>query len=361
MTSHVHLLLLSEDPATRDLDLFADPQGRRLPSLPPGVAVRRVLAVPGGQLSLHRVKLNASTPAQAQAAAWHLLEGRLASDRRDLALTAGATGEDRWVAVFEPAAREHWLARAAAHGFTPDAMVPDCLLLPEPGPGAPATVAAGRSVWRVRDVDLAFSTEPALAVHVLASRPRTVVEDETRIQDLLLRGAGANATALDLLPVERAGRGGAAVPTRRLAILAAAVLLSPLLVWAAQGLRHELAADRLTARAEASLVAAAPQAAGPGRALPRARAALALQQAPDRFGRLAAALLEAQAQVPGTRLQSLRLDADGVLAATWEHAQSTELELLRQSLAERGVDLAEQASQPHDGGWLTTVLLSEIP
>lgn len=361
MNAALHLLVLSANPASPDLERFADPQGHRLDRLPPGATPRRVLAVPACELALHRLELKAATPAQARAAAWHLLEGRLAQPREALELAVATDGERRWVAAFTPAARERWLARAAARGFVPDVVLPDCLLLPEPADEGEAFVAADTGLWRVRGHALAFSAEPALAMQVLGTRPHARVDASPAIESLLLRGAQAPAFALDLLPpradLPRAG----AVPARRLAALAAALLLSPLLVWAAQGLRHELGAARADATADAALLAVAPDAAGPGRPLARARAELARRQAPDRFGVLASALLEAQSTLPGTRLAALSLGEDGVLTATLEHDGAAPLDPLRQALAERGVSLADQPPQPAGERWHTLLLLSDAP
>ncbi|MBW8310860.1 MAG: hypothetical protein K0M64_02390, partial [Rhizobium sp.] len=284
MNAALHLLVLSADPGVPDLERFADTQGHRLERLPPGATPRRVLAVPASELALHRLEMKAATPAQARAAAWHLLDGRLAQPREALELAVGADGDRRWVAVFTPAARERWLARAAARGFLPDAVLPDCLLLPEPTDEGEAFVAADTGLWRVRGHQLAFSAEPALAAQVLGSRPHTRVDASPAIESLLLRGAQAPAFALDLRPPRADKPQAGAVPARRLAALAAALLLSPLLVWAAQGLRHELGAARAEASANAALLAVAPDAAGPGRPLARARAELARRPAPARVG-----------------------------------------------------------------------------
>lgn len=361
MTAFLHLLVLSADPAGADLERFADAHGHRLERLPPGARPRRVLAVPACELALHRLALKAATPAQARAAAWHRLEGRLAQPRETLELAAAADGDQRWVAVFTPTARERWLARAAARGFVPDAVVPDCLLLPGPADESEVFVAADAGLWRVHGHDLAFSAEPGLAAQVLGTRPHTRVDAPPAIESLLLRGALAPAFALDLGPPRADAPRAGTVPARRLALLAAALLLSPLLVWAAQGLRHERGAARADASADAALRAVAPEATGPGRPLARARAELARRQAPDRFGVLASALLEAQATLPGTRLAALSLGDDGVLTATLEHDGTAPLDPLRQALAERGVSLADQPPQPAGDRWHTLLLLSDAP
>lgn len=360
MNASTTLLVLSADPAQPDLRLSADTGRPRLPDAAAATPPRRILVVPATALSLHWLPLKAATPAQARAAALHRLAGRLAQPAPALVLEVGPGEASRWVAVFTEAARAGWLARAAAHGFVPDAIVPDCLLLPDVTEGEPPVVAGDGQLVRVRGHALAFSAEPALAAGILGGELPADAADGERLQALLIAGA-RQPLALDLAPSASRTGDRRDVPTRRLLALAAAVLLAPLLVLALQALRHEVGAARADARADQVLRAVAAEAAGPGRPLGRARAELARRQAPDRFGRLASALVEAQSEAPGTRLLSLGLGDDGVMDARLSFQQTGQIDTLRQALADRGVAVADQGTEADGDGWTTHLLLSDLP
>ncbi len=359
MNTSLHLLVLSADADHPGVQLFADGRGQALAApADAGPSPRRILVVPACDVVLHWSPVKAATPAQARAAAWHQLANQLSEPRQGLRMALGDGDEARWVAVFTEAARERWLARAAAQGFQPDVIVPDCLLLPEVSAGDPPAVAADDRLVRARGHDFAFSAEAGLAAHVLGPASVQAPADPGHLHRRLLQGA-AGPAPLDLSPAPEAARGHQTVPTRRLVTLAAAVLLAPLLILAAQATRHEIGASRALARADHALAAVAPAATGPARPLARARAELARRMAPDRFGVMASALVEAQSEVPGTQLLSLTLDADGVMGARLAYGQTGQIDQMRDALARRGIALSEQDSEPAPAGWTTTLLLSD--
>ena len=363
MNPALHLMHLPTGADSAPRELFADARGQPLAQAPlSGEPCRRVLAVPAQSLVLRRVGAGFASPAQARAAAWHALEGQLAVPRESLEWVVGDPAADgsRWVAGFAPELRQAWLARAAACGFTPDRIVPDCLLLPAPADQHAAVVVespAGTSL--VRTSELAFTAEAGLATHLLAGRTiERIAKDAAAV---LLRGA-LEASLPDLATKADTAKGPASpVPTRRLLALAAALVLSPLLVWTAQALRHDLVAARIQAAADSHLQTVAPDTAGPGHPLARARAALAQRQAPDRFGQLVTALLAAQSQVPGSQLQAIELQPDGVLEVRWLHDPDGLPADLAQSMADHGVALAQTGTEPAGERAVTTLLLSELP
>jgi general secretion pathway protein L len=364
MKPALHLLHLPADPEAPARELFVDARGLALAKMPvPGTPVQRVLAVPSQALVLRRVAAGAASAAQARAAAWHALENHLAAPRESLAWVVADEAADgsRWVAGFAPQARRAWLEAATARGFTPDRIVPDCLLLPAPTESdAVVVVETPSGIHLARAGKHAFAAEASLAEHLLTGRRIERPADDD-IDSLLLRGA-FEAALPDLSPQTASAKGPVTtVPRRRLLALAGALVLSPLLVWTAQALRHDLAAARLDAAADASLRTLAPDATGPGPALSRARAALAQRQAPDRFGQLVAALLDAQAQVPGSRLQQIELQPDGVLEVRWQHGPGGLPANLAQTLADHGVALAEAGTDNGGAQAVTTLLLSELP
>lgn len=364
MNPALHLMFLPRDPDAPARELFAAADGSPLPRRPEAATpLLRVLVAPGEDCVLRRVAAGAASAAQARAAAWHALDGQLATarDSLDWVVADAATDGSRWVAGVAPATRQAWLDSAASRGFKPDRMLPDCLLLPAPAQPGHVVVfdGAGGMRW-ARDADLAFSAEAGLADRLLAGRGiETMAGPEG--DAALPRGAAAPDLP-DLLPraAERDGH-ARVVPGRRLLALAATLLVSPLLVWAAQAVRHDVAAARLDAAADKALHEVAPTTSGPGRALARARAELARRQAPDRFGQLAAALLEVQSQSPGSRLLLLELQSDGVLLVRWQHGPEGMPANLEERLAERGIALAETGTDSGGTQPVSTFLLSDLP
>lgn len=363
MSPALHLMLLPDDPDGAPRNLFADAHGRPQPHAPgPGEPCLRVLAVPAQALVLRRVVAGAASPAQARAAAWFALEGKLAVPRESLDWVVAEPTADgsRWVAGLAHGLRADWAAKAAARGFRPDRIVPDCLLLPAPvDPDAASVFESPDGITLVRGAGHAFAVEADLARHLLAGTAlERIATDDTTV---LLRGAREPALPDLSVTADSAAHVTRAVPTRRLLALAAALVLSPLLVWTAQALRHDLAASRLQAEAARQLNTVAPDAAGPGRPLARARAALARRQAPDRFGQLVAPLLAAQSQAPGSQLELLVLQPDGVLEVRWLHGPAGLPADLAQTLADHGVAFAQTDTEPAGEQSVTTLLLSELP
>jgi general secretion pathway protein L len=324
-----------------------------------------LLAVPAEHVGLHRLRFKARSPAQAAAAAARLVEGKLAMANTPLhiAVSDASAEDDRWVAAVDPARMDQWLARAARHGFAPTAMVPDCLLLPAPDAGT-WRVQEGDSSWRVRGEAMAFSAEPALARAVLDAQGAGADQRHPAGEADLARGAAHSALAIDLLQ-DRYSRHPAA-PTgwaawRPAAMLAALLLALVPLGLAAQALRHELAVRAIHARAADQLQAAAGLAAPDGTAFARARAALAAARAGDGFAITSQALFESVALAPGTGVSKLDYGEDGLLAATIDHDQAGDLEMLKTALAERGVTAAIDATREHEGRLRSVLLLGMAP
>lgn len=359
MNMPLHLLLLPATEGGEARQLHFDARGRAVPV--PVAGARRVLVVPGQALLVRRLPPGPASEAQARAAAWHALKGELATPPERLAWEIGQPDaeEFRWVVAFDPALRLPWREAAEAHGFAPEAIVPACLLLPAPArPGGVTTWRDG-ALLHARSANHAFSVEADLADVVLAGRAREpwLAEDA----DGPWLGAGDEALP-DLRDAPASSRDEErAVPGRRLAALAAAVLLAPVLVFVAQGLRHEFAGARLDADAETRLLAADPEADGPGRPLARAHASLTRRLAAQQPAPALAALLQAQAALPGTRLRSLSWGPDGVVELRWEHPAATPPPRLAEALAPHGYTIATRGSEPAGAFVHSTLLLGELP
>jgi general secretion pathway protein L len=319
-----------------------------------------VLAVPAADVGLHRLRLRASTPAQAVAAAARLVESRLSVPHAALhvAVSEASADDERWVAVVDPARMKAWLERAAQLGCLPTAVVPDCLLLAAPNAGA-WRVCQGESTWRVRGETGAFSAEPGLAQAILEAQGAAGAAILWATDADLAAGVAAGPVAIDLQQQgfsrhPAAPEGWAA--WRTAALLAALVLALIPLGFAAQSLRHSLAAKSIHAAAEAQLQATADFPASPGTPFARANTALAEARAHDAFAITTGALFEALAPLPGAGVSRLDYGEDGLLAASIDHDQPGDIEQLTARLAERGVSASLDATQP-SGGRLRSVLL----
>lgn len=359
MNTALHLLVLAPADGGAARHVHIDAEGRLAGAPVPGAC--RILVVPGQSLAVRRLPPGPATDAQARAAAWHALRAHLASPPEQLAWEVGEPADDgsRWVAAFDPSLRDAWQAAAAAEGFVPARTVPACLLPPPPGRAGQVVVWDEGPVVHARGEHWAFSAEPPLAAAVIGE----AAVEHLSADDPALPWRGAGAAGLpDLGASARPGRPEVrAVPTRRLAALAAAVIVGPLLVFAAQGLRHEIAASRIQAATDARLLAVEPAAAGPGRPLARAHASLARRLSAQQPAPALAALLQAQSTLPGTRLRSLAYAEDGVIELRWEHDPETPAPRLAEALAAHGFTATATGSEPAGARVQTTLLLSELP
>lgn len=354
---HLQILPATETGETRDIHL--DEKGRTFPGAVAGA--RRVLVVPGQALVLRRLAPGPATAAQARAAAWHALRGQLATSPEQLAWEVGEPDEDgfRWVAAFDPAFRGQWRTTAGVHGGESVAAVPACLLLPPPTKPGHVRVWNEGGLVHARGDELAFSAEPGLATLLLGGRETEGLGADDPATPWR---SAADPRLPDLLASDRSTRERApVVSSRRLAGLAAAVLLMPAVVLTAQGLRHEIAAACLDEAAQDRLLAVDPAATGPGRPLARAHASLARRVAAQQPAPALAALLQAQANVPDTRLRSLAWGPDGVLEVRWEHPADTPPPRLADALAPLGYSLSVAGSEPAGAFTHSTLLLSEQP
>lgn len=324
-----------------------------------------VLAVPAGDVSLHRLRLRANSPAQAAAAAARLVEDRLAVPATSLHVAVSDANQDdeRWVAAVAPSRMAAWLERASRQGFQATAVVPDCLLLAAPEPGG-WRVLQTDAVWRVRGESLAFSAEADLARALLDGYAAAPASLHLATEADLARGAVCAPLAIDLLQQDFSRH--PATPTgwaawRSVALFATLALALPPLGFAAQTLRHELALRSVHAQAASQLQATAALPDATGAPFARADAALAAARAGDAFAISTAALFESLVQVPGAGVAGLDFGEDSVLAVTLDHDQPDDVPRLTAALAERGVLASLDTTQPAEGRLRSTLLLGVAP
>ncbi|MBS7458929.1 type II secretion system protein GspL [Coralloluteibacterium stylophorae] len=348
----IRLVLLPEAADAPPRVLRIDAAGRLLADAAPAPAERTVLAVPAAAIALLRLELPSRSSAQARAAAVLLASERLALRPRALHVALGTDGRaagGRLVAAVEGDILQAWLDRAAAAGVAADLVVPDCLLLPPPLDDSCPQVVELDGSWLVRGEEVAFSAEAKLARAVLGDAPAAPVRDPAERDALLARGA--LAPPLDLLQgaFARHTEHDAVAPRRRLLALAAALALSPALLWLADAVRHEAAARSLAARSDAL----AAEVLGPAADVADLAAARAERDAARGFARATAPLFAALETVPGVAIQRLDYAPDGSLSAVLVHADPDAAEPVRAALAS-GAMAVEAA--PGDAGTTTLTL-----
>lgn len=324
-------------------------------------AMRTVLVVPGSAVLARWIALPACTPVQAAAAAAHLLKDDIAVTRDSVHIAVGPAGQPaRLVCVVAKDAMRSFLARAGELGIAPDCVVPDHLMLPaSDSETVLATLRGGMVVARGRN--LAFSAEPDLAWLLIGKSPMQAVERERDIEHLF--AAMASMPAINLLQQEfahRAGRAPVWRDFRRAAALAAAVLLSPLVLSGADIARNEFSARALEARAAtaARAVAGVGDAADPVLTL---KGRLADLRGGDRFLQTTALLFDAVQRMNGAELESLSYLSEGVIRATLVDAAPEAIAALRTSMAEKRIALEQDAATRREGRSLTTITMKPNP
>ncbi|MGY0504002.1 type II secretion system protein GspL [Luteimonas sp. e5] len=331
---NTRLLWLDDDTdATRSLLLGARGEVLARETLgkgvtPTGEAARTWAIVPGHALRVLWMPLPARSAAQAQALARTRLQGEwVAEPLERLHVAVGGTLEDERhpVAVVAHARMQTWLAQAGALGLRLDGMLPDCLAVPAPEHGVRIVQWHGDAL--VRGPQLAFRAPPELAQRLLAQVP---AEDCTRHAEdeserLMLKGISSPAINLMQAPFAARRPTHPLLSRRSLAAMLCALLLSPMLLSAVDGLRYRRAAEALRAEDRAAIDRALP-----GRPASM-DAATWLQDAATRQAhrRELPARLQALAQAvqasPDSRIDLLHLDAQGVISATVLHADADAL------------------------------------
>lgn len=314
------------------------------------------LVTPGADTLARWLDLPDRNDVQARSSAAFLLQAEIAQDGDDLhvAVGAGDAGGQRLAVVTRLESVARWLDLARARGVEPVSMTPDYLMLPEPEGDNVVTAGFG-GLTAVRGRSIGFALEPDLADTVIAGRPSRRLS----MQDLESALAQRAATPpINLLQGAFGERPAAAPPgrQRRLAILAVALLLSPLLLLLAQTGRDHLAAQAAENRIRSRLVAAYPadaRAADPVAAL---QGRLDLLRRADRFPDLAAGLFAVLEKTPGTQLDSLVYADDGDLRARVSYSNYSDIDQLRAAGRGLGLDI-RQDSTVTEGARVTSELV----
>lgn len=315
--------------------------------------LRTILVVPGAEVTVRWAELRAASPAQAQAAARLLLAEQLAQqDGLHLAVGPAAEDQDRLICIMSAARLQAFLDQAALHGVVPDVVAPDhlCLRPPEEAEAA-ALLLELEDRWVARADHLALSGEPDLVEVVMDQK---LVRRLTGAEGEQALARGALAAPVNLLQ-------GAFDPARRdqltwrdarrPAILAAALLLSPILLIAGQTLtahwRAEAAEARMAQMAAEWLPADAPpdQAAAQIEALVASRSLTAGGGASGLLARTYAVI----EPLPQAQLENFILMPEGTARAAVSLAAYADMERLSEQARQVGLSLREEGSRETGG------------
>ncbi len=334
--------VVARGPALEGLPPLADPKT--------GTSLRVAAIVPGEAVALHWLEMPAGlAPAQAIAAARLVAAEVSLQPIAEMHVAVGGEGEGalRPVAIVPALGMAGWLGKLQAAGLDPDLVLPEPLLLAPPSAGFLRYQRAGTPLYRGR-AD-AFSIEPELAELVIADAPVADLADEAFESGLAVALADP---VVNLRQGAFAKRRRWAVEwplVRRLAALAAALLLVSLAIQVVQIFRYTFEADRL--EAELTQVASA--------ALPGISAANAPARLGERltelggggagYGALASSLFTALRSAPGASLTALNYDGAGVLRATVQADSPATIAALQQQLGASGLAVTAGDARPAGG------------
>ncbi|MAK81179.1 type II secretion system protein GspL, partial [Phenylobacterium sp.] len=211
----------------------------------------------------------------------------------------------------------------------------------------------------VRGRRLAFTGEPDLVAAVVGARPAQTLAGpalERALADM------AVSPALNLLqgafdPERREPLGRRDL--RRPALLALALLVSPLILWGAQAGADHLRASQAEARAEAKVAALLPDGTAVTDPASQAQAqmdALSLASGGGAGG-LAAQLFSAVEPLDQVQVESLIIMPDGSARAALSHAAYSDGEGLAQALQAAGLTVRVEGSREEGGRVISDVIL----
>lgn len=320
--------------------------------------MRTVVVVPGADVLIRWLDLPARSEAQAMASAAWRLRDEAASDPERLRIGLGRPAPDgrRMVVAAGAAHVEAWVEQALALGVRPDVLLPDSLTLPRPVSGADpetAVAAAFGATLAVRGVELAATAEPELARLAVGHRRLEEIADPERLDQALI--AAALDPEVNLLGRSRPeARAGA---WRLTAALAAAVLVSPLIVVAAHAAHDDWTAATLNRETEGAAREVAPDLAPGADPVAELRRMEGAGRPSGGAGGAAAALFAAVEEVQGAELDSFSIGDDGVVRATATYPAFSDLDALKAAAARRGLSLSDQSTVEDQGKVVSELVL----
>lgn len=363
--SRTRLILLPADPAEPAPWLTVDAAGhvleRGLASVESpltGPALPTVAVVPGAGVLVRWVPLDAGAPAQQRAAALWRLRESLATPIERLRLVAGPIEADglACVAVVGDARLSGWVDWLTAMGAPPDVLIPDSLAVAAPDDESVVSAVGFGADVALRGFRFAATVDPELAEAVADPRRIAPVDAAATIEAMLV--AAALAPPLNLMDALQRARPAAGPGWQVAAVLAAAVLASPVLIDVALAARDDMAASTMRRQAEALSVRVFPDLAGAPEPLPAARQRL--EAVPPGGAAVAAAVLFAAVEsVADAEIDAFSADAEAGVRATISYPAYQDMDAMKASAAAAGFTLTD-ASTLDEGGRVVSDVVLEV-
>ena len=336
--------------------LIVDPRGHvlqrgslSLDSVEPRLDLRTVAIAPGADVLVCWLDLPVGGAAQLRAAARWALKEHLAADPERLTIALGAPAVDGgscMIAAVAAPLLEAWIDYLRALGLEPAAIVPDSLIPPAPEAETLNAIRFGGDV-ALRGLTFAASVQSDLMEAVAAGRPVSLISDQEAVEERL--ALTALHPPVDLLSAMARPRSASRGGWRLAAGLAAAVLISPLILTLAEPARGSVAADRADRQARALVAETLPEAAQADDPIAEVRRRLAVAPPPGGFAAGSAALFAAVEQVEGAELDGLSADPEQGLRATLSYPAFQDLDAIRAAVEASGLSLSD-TSTVEDGG-----------
>lgn len=320
--------------------------------------MRTVAIAPGGDVSVRWLDLPVGGVAQVRAAALWTLRDDLAAtpDRVTVSLgRAVPTGEPRMVVVASRALVEAWGDYLDALGIKADVILPDMLTLEAPEAEEGLSAVTFGTGLALRGHRFAATIQPDLLDLIAGDRPIRPVTEEGEVERLMV--AAALSPEVNLLEAGAREKAADRRGWRLAAGLAAAVLLSPLVLAAAQAARDTGAARQAEARTLELISQASPDAAGAPDPVAAFRQSASTAPPPGGIVSAAAILFAAVEQVEGAELDIFVSDPEGGVRATVSYPAYQDLDALKQAVAAAGLRLSDTSTLDDAGRVVSDVTI----
>jgi len=320
--------------------------------------MRTVAIAPGGDVSVRWLDLPVGGAAQVRAAALWMLRDDLAAAPDRVAVSLGrqvAAGQKRMVVVVSRALVQAWTDYLEGLGVKADVILPDMLTVQAPEDEDALSAAVFGTGLALRGQGFAATVQPDLADLIAAGRTVRPVTAEADIERMM--AAAALSPEVNLLDNGRQNR-VAAKGSWRLAVgLAAAVLLSPLVLALAQASRDEMAVRRMQAETVALIAQADPEAGRSPDPVATFRQSASSAPPPGGIVAAAAVLFAAVEGVEGAELDIFVSDPEGGVRATVSYPAYQDLDAMKQAVAAAGMLLTDTSTLDDAGRVVSDVTI----
>ena len=325
--------------------------------------MRTVAVCPGADVSVHWLDdLPPGGAAQLRAAAaWRLRDELAATSDRVATVVGPPVGPDqpRLVAVVGQGLLQAWSGYLEALGVRADVIVPDMLTLAEPDDEDGVTAVTFGDSVALRGRRFAATVQPDLVDMVVGERRVISVRDSFEVERALV--TAARSPVINLLDAGARDRTGARVGWRRATGLAAAVLVSPLMLTAAVAARDDMGARRLRTDAVAAVAAAAPDLAREADPVAALRRRATSAPPPGGVTAAAAALFTAVEAVEGAEIDALVATPDDGVKATLSHPTWSDMEEITRRMADIGMAVTVTATLEDAGRVVSDISIGARP